>query len=787
MTLANESPSELTELERFRLLVSGISDYAIYMLDLDGYVSSWNDGARRFKGYIESEILGSHFSRFYTLEDQATGLPEHALSVAREMGKFESEGWRVRKDGTRFWASVVVDSLRNDQGKMIGFAKITRDVTERKQASEKLLQSERQFRFLVQGVTDYAIYMIGPTGLITSWNAGAQRIKGYTAAEAIGTHFSRFYTPEDSLDGLPERALATALQSGRFEREGWRVRKDGSRFMAHVVIDPIYDDEKELIGFAKVTRDMTEKEESAARLKQTELALQQSRKLETIGKLTGGVAHDFNNLLQVISGNLHLLSSEVSGNDRAEKRLARAMGGVTRGAKLATQLLAFGRRQPLEPKVTNISRLLFNFEDLLARSLGEAVEIEIIASAGLWNTLIDTVQIENALLNLAINARDAMKGVGKLTIEAGNAFLDDEYASKHAEVSAGQYVMLAVTDNGSGMSSETIAQAFEPFFSTKPEGEGSGLGLSMVYGFVKQSGGHINIYSEIGHGTTIKLYFPRAHESEDVVSEPKVENVVGGTETILVAEDDEEVRVTVVELLRELGYQVLKASDATGALAIIDSGVKIDLLFSDVVMPGPLRSPELARKARARQPHIAVLFTSGYTQNAIVHGGRLDAGVELLSKPYNREALAKKVRHVLANQRQRDALILAPSNVGLNPAAEPVVNRLSVLLVEDDDAIRETTMEIIGLLGHTVYQASNAIDGLARLSADDIDILMTDIGLADMSGLELAKLARKQWPTIGVVFASGQGLPVDFPNAIVLSKPYDSLNIAAALRRVTTK
>jgi PAS domain S-box-containing protein len=781
--MTQENSPTFSELERFRLLVSGITDYAIYMLDLDGCVSSWNEGAYRFKGYTASEILGSHFSRFYTPEDQANCLPARALAVARETGKFEAEGWRVRKDGTHFWASVVVDSLRNQQGELIGFAKITRDVTERRQASEKLLQSERQFRFLVQGVTDYAIYMIGPTGLITNWNAGAQRIKGYAAAEVVGTHFSRFYTPEDCIDGLPEQALATALQAGRFEREGWRVRKDGTRFMAHVVIDPIYDDEKVLIGFAKVTRDITEKEISAARLKQTELALQQSRKLETIGKLTGGVAHDFNNLLQVISGNLHLLATEVGGNDRAEKRLARAMAGVTRGAKLASQLLAFGRRQPLEPKVINIARLLANFEDLLARSLGEAIDIEIVTSAGLWNCLIDAAQVENALLNLAINARDAMKGIGKLTIEAGNAFLDDEYAAKHADVAAGQYVMLAVTDSGSGMSPEVIAQAFEPFFSTKPEGEGSGLGLSMVYGFVKQSGGHINIYSEIGLGTTIKLYLPRAHESEDLISEPQVQTIVGGTETILVAEDDEEVRITVVELLRELGYQVLKASDAAGALAIIDSGVKIDLLFSDVVMPGSLRSPELARKARSRQPHIAVLFTSGYTQNAIVHGGRLDAGVELLSKPYSREALAKKVRHVLANQRQRNGLAPSASEVRTAALAAPAPRRLSILLVEDDEVIRETTAEIIGLLGHAVCQAGNGTDGLALLGAG-IDILMSDIGLADISGLELAKRARALWPHVGVIFASGQGQQLDFPNAVILSKPYDSLNIAAALKKV---
>jgi CheY-like chemotaxis protein len=274
-------------------------------------------------------------------------------------------------------------------------------------------------------------------------------------------------------------------------------------------------------------------------------------------------------------------------------------------------------------------------------------------TGSLWNTNVDVTQVENALLNLAINARDAMDGVGKLTIEVGNAYLDDEYARLHAEVAAGQYVVIAVTDTGSGMSPEVIAQVFEPFFSTKPEGQGSGLGLSMVYGFVKQSGGHVSIYSELGQGTTVKMYLPRSLESEDMTTPMDTPLVTGGSETILVAEDDEQVCATVVEMLSGLGYQVLKAKDASAAWAIIQSGMHIDLLFTDVVMPGPLRSPELARKARERLPDIAVLFTSGYTQNAIVHGGRLDPGVELLNKPYSRTELARKVKHVIANQKQR--------------------------------------------------------------------------------------------------------------------------------------
>ncbi|MES2039522.1 MAG: PAS domain S-box protein [Pseudomonadota bacterium] len=642
----------MIDLQRFQLLVNAITDYAIYMLDLDGRVVSWNAGAQKFKGYTSEEIIGQHFSQFLTYEDQKAGTPALALQIAEAEGRYETEGWRVRKDGSYFWASVIIDAIRED-GRLLGFAKITRDITDRRKAEEALRQSEQQFRLLVQGVTDYAIYMLDKDGYVSNWNAGAQRIKGYRQEEVIGTHFSRFYTQEDQHSGVPQRALLTARTEGRFEQEGWRVRKDGSQFRAHVVIDPIYNAFNEFVGYAKITKDITEKHEAAIALKKTEQALQQAQKMETIGKLTGGIAHDFNNLLQVISGNLQLLSAEIAGNQYAERRVTNALAGVRRGAKLASYLLSFGRRQALDPKVVNIGRFVIDMEDMLQRSLGETIEVETILADDLWNTFVDVAQVENALLNLAVNARDAMESVGKLTIEISNAVLDENYARTHVEVSAGEYVMLAVSDVGSGMSPEVATQAFEPFFSTKAEGKGTGLGLSMVYGFVKQSGGHVNIYSELGYGTTVKLYLPRSTEQEGRLAMQTMEEIVGGSETILVAEDDEQVRTTAIEILSALGYTVLHAADAESALSIIEAGAKIDLLFTDVVMPGPLRSPEMARKARERLPDLAVLFTSGYTQNAIVHGGRLDAGVELLSKPYSRETLARKVRSVIANGNQQ--------------------------------------------------------------------------------------------------------------------------------------
>ena len=518
-------------------------------------------------------------------------------------------------------------------------------------------------------------------------------------------------------------------------------------------------------------------------------ALRQAQRMESLGQLTGGVAHDFNNLLQVISGNLQLLRREVAGNERAEKRVQSAIGGVTRGAKLASQLLAFGRRQPLEPKVLDIGRFIKGMDDMLRRALGEEIELETVISGGLWNTLVDPGQIENAILNLGINARDAMTGGGKLTIEAGNAMLDAEYARVHDDVTPGQYVMVGVTDTGSGIPPELLERVFEPFFSTKPEGKGTGLGLSMVYGFVKQSGGHVKIYSEVGQGTTIKLYLPRAHQAEDTLADETAAPVRGGTETVLVVEDDDEVRETAVGLLSDLGYRVLKAREAMGALSVIESGVPIDVLFTDVVMPGPLRSPELARKAKERLPGLAVLFTSGYTENAIVHGGRLDRGVELLSKPYTREALARKIRHVLANQEQQRTLTdieslpaISPEATTTEPPSGPRVG--TVLLVEDDEFIRETLAELLGVSGHVVLQAFDAPSALAALAAHPVDVMVTDVGLPKVSGIDLARDALARQPQLAVIFATGDpGGPAKagIDAAAVLVKPFSPEDLELAV------
>ncbi len=548
---------------------------------------------------------------------------------------------------------------------------------------------------------------------------------------------------------------------GRFETEGWRVRKDGSRFWANVVIDAIRDEQGELIGFAKITRDVTERKTAHEELEKARAALLQSQKMEALGKLTGGVAHDFNNVLQVLRGNLELLEGRHGRDVWTRERLNKAIEAVEHGANLASQLLAFGRRQALQPIVVNLAVMLRSMDDLLRRALGEIVNVETVIAGGLWNTLVDPNHLENVVLNLAINARDAMPEGGKLTLELSNAMLDDHYSALAADVLEGQYVLLAITDTGTGMPAEVLERAFEPFFTTKPEGQGTGLGLSMAYGFIKQSGGHIRIYSEPGHGTTVKIYLPRSMESAAEFEPVQPVALTGGSETILVVEDDRRVQATVVETLRQLGYTVLKAEDAQSALAIVRSGVHLDLMFTDVVMPGPMRSTELAKIVTRMLPHMKVLFTSGYTQNAIVHGGRLDPGVHLLSKPYSREQLASKIRRLLGPARTKDAdTSTGGQPVGRAPlGATQAPASLSILIVDDDGASREAVSELLVCMGYDVQQAANAEEAMPMLSTKRPDVLLTDILLPGQSGVELARVALELHPGIRIVFASGSEAP----------------------------
>jgi CheY-like chemotaxis protein len=456
-----------------------------------------------------------------------------------------------------------------------------------------------------------------------------------------------------------------------------------------------------------------------------------------------------------------------------------ALAAVDRGAKLSSQLLAFARRQPLQPYVLNPGRVVRNMEDLVRRAVGEHVEVETVVSASLWNATLDPHQLENVVLNLAINARDAMPNGGKLTVELSNTMLDDTYVSAAHEVPPGQYVLLAISDTGAGMTPEVRERAIEPFFTTKGEGQGTGLGLSMAFGFVKQSGGHFRIYSELGHGTTIKAYFPRALEAEQTLPEPVANEVRGGTETILVVEDDPSVQATVVGMLSELGYQVLRADNAEMALAVLKAGVRCDLLFTDVVMPGKLKSTEMVRQARALLPDMKVLYTSGYTQNAIIHGGRLDPGVELLSKPYRREKLASKVRQLLG---AREA---APQPASAAPAPRQVASTgLRVLLIEDDAQARELYRDILLSAGFEADEAATAHDALARLARERYHAAVVDYSLPDLDGLTLARRIVERHPGVAIVFASGYGSLVAGTSDVtarVLTKPFTDLQLKQAL------
>jgi PAS domain S-box-containing protein len=631
-SIAASTAADARYLERF---IAGVTDYAIYALSPDGIVVTWNAGAQRFKQYTPQEIIGSHFSSFYTEEDQRSGKPQRALATAVSVGKYEEEGWRVRKDKTRFWASVVIDAIRDEDGELVGFAKITRDVTERKQAQDRLHASEERFRLLVQGVTDYAIYMLSPEGLITNWNAGAARIKGYQAADVVGTHFSRFYTEPDRAAGLPERALAVARSEGRFENEGWRVRKDGSTFWSHVVIDAIRDDHGQLIGFAKITRDITERRDATVTLEKTREALFQSQKLEAIGKLTGGIAHDFNNLLSVIVSGAELLAREHKSASSA-KILDSIQRSAMRGATLTQQLLSFARQQPPAQHDYNLNKVIQQFEAILRRAAPPEIQFELRLCDRPNLVRIDAVQFEAAVLNLVSNACDAMPDGGILVLETDTVRLADQQV---AGAAAGDYLLMSVTDTGSGMPADVVARAVEPFFTTKPVGQGTGLGLSQAYGLAQQSGGTLHIQSDIGKGSCVSLYFPM-RQSDDVGASLETND---GNDKALIVDDQPEVLDIAVEQFKSLGYDVFSANSATEALAILRRIPDIDVLFSDVVMPG-MNGYELGREALQINPELQILLVSGYAAPELAPKFGDSSKFQVLAKPYRMSEVIKKLR-----------------------------------------------------------------------------------------------------------------------------------------------
>lgn len=782
---------------------------AIVALDTRLRVLYWSAGAEKLFGLPEHRVTGAAASELpfwdESLGEALSGTPANMETLTHDTT------WTA--DGKAIALEVVASVVRDEVGRFIGVSLVIRNVSIRQKKFDdvraeqsraiRLLDAEStHLRELFKQAPGFIAITVEPRHIFEVVNeafcllVGDRTLVGKPAVEALPElHGQNFLSLLDQVYSSGEPYVGESIAIS--------VQQASSGAMHELFVDfllqPINADDGSVTGVFIQGNDVTQHlknkemlsvhqkhleelvEARTTELRASEKALSRRQKLEAIGQLTGGVAHDFNNVLQIISGNLQLiqrLEEEGKQQPQLQNYLFAANDAVKRGSTLSSQLLAFARRQPLRPITVNLGRVMRRMDDLLRGALGEAIEVETVVAGGLWNTSVDPNQLENVILNFALNARDAMPNGGRLTVEIGNAMLDDRYVADEFDVPAGQYVMLAVTDTGAGMSEDVVERAFEPFFTTKKEGEGTGLGLSMAYGFAKQSGGHIRIYSEPGHGTTFKIYLPRSLKAEIAVPLAMDGPVVGGSETILVVEDDRAVRETVVALLQELGYRLLQAENAANALAILQSGASVDLLFTDVVMPGTMNSTTLAREAQALLPRLAVLFTSGYTQNAIVHGGRLDPGVELLSKPYGREELARKLRQLLPRERTVDS-----SHPAGEQRADPPERALHILVVEDDLGSQASICELLSVLGHQPAGVATAEEAASTLKSEKFDLLFTDVNLPGRSGVELARDAKALYPWLKVIVASGYGSTVAGldPSFVVLPKPFDLQKLENAL------
>jgi PAS domain S-box-containing protein len=743
----------------------------ILVVGADGVVLYCNDNYLTIMGLDRAEVDGRPHVAIARQVSERFEDPKAFLSrVIAVYDSTEESSFDVMhmRDGRIYERYSRIQHL---EGRAVGRVWTFRDVSELKDLNDSLEQrivertaalrrSERQFQQLVNGVRDCAIYMLDGTGHVVSWNPGAERIKGYSAQEIIGRHFSLFYTDEDRNNGMPAHSLAVAAREGKYEREAWRIRKDGTRFWASILIDAIHSPDGELIGFAKITRDMTER-------RAMQEQLHQSQKMEAVGQLTGGVAHDFNNLLTVILGNLDTIGRHAPPNERLRRAIEQASRGAHRAAKLTQQLLAFARRQPLDPKPSDINQLVVGMSELVGQTLGEAIKVESRLSDDLWRVEVDPHQLESAILNLAVNARDAMREGGTLTIETSNVVLDANATMTYSDLAPGDYVLIAVIDSGSGMTSDVLAHAFDPFFTTKPIGEGTGLGLSQVFGFVKQSGGHVKLLSEPNQGTSVLIYLPRlmSERAQSAPELPLTQAQGSSKETVLVVEDDEEVRNYSTESLRELGFTVLEAADGESALQVLESHPEVMLMFTDVGLPR-MNGRQIVDEARLKRPDLKVLFTSGYARHAIVHDGRLDQGVELLTKPFTRTQLAARIREVL----DRPSTSLPQSRVAV--------------VIDDEVLISMYLADVLEDIGFTVIQSQSAKEGLAAVEGSpQPTIAFVDIGLPDRNGLELATEMRERFPHLKIAIASGYSEQTnslqDDAGVAFLPKPFD----AAAIRR----
>jgi PAS domain S-box-containing protein len=726
----------------WRQIVDSATDTAIISTDPTGAVTIWNAGAERILGWREQEMVGMTLDRIFAPKGHQAGAFRREIEEAIAKGRGGGEeGWRFRKDGSRFWAAGELTPIRDGTGVITGFVKILRDRTAQREAEENVrldrrtlevlnrtgmaLTIETDRQRLVQIVTDAGVEVTAAEFGAFFYNLTNEKGESYVLYTVSGVPleaFSKFPMPRNtaifaptfigesivrSADitkdpkyghnpphrGMPEGHLPVRsyLAVPVISRSGAVL---GGLFFGHSCVGVFTDrSERALIGLSSeaaialdnvalsqaALKEIEERKraeqallefnatlerqvaERTEQLRLNEETLRQSQKMEVVGQLTGGVAHDFNNLLQVVTGNIEIVRRTVTDSSpRVSRALETAARGARRAASLTQRLLAFARRQPLNPKPIDVNALVSGMSDLLHRTLGEATEVLTVHGAGLWRVEADPTELESAILNLALNARDAMRDGGRLTIETTNVDIDRTYASVHSEVLPGQYIAIAVSDTGTGMTPESLSRAFEPFYTTKPVGEGTGLGLSQVYGFVKQSGGHVKIYSELGQGTCVKIYLPRlnaAAQAEPVEQQVFAAPEAAAEETILVVEDDDDVRAYSVEILRELGYRVIEAHDGPSALRLLERQFRVDLLFTDVILPGGMTGAQVAAQARGAIPQLKVLFTTGYARNAIVHHGRLDQGVQLITKPFSMSELAVRVRDILdGNELERAGL-----------------------------------------------------------------------------------------------------------------------------------
>lgn len=614
------------------VLLGEISDFAIYALDVDGICTSWVPISSSYKVAPREEVVGYPLEKFYTVEDQKAGRYWQNLKIAKDKGRLDTVGMRKRWDGSEAWTRISIVKKLDSAGQHIGYVGIVYDETKQHNTDRALHASEAAFQTLVQGLQDHAIIMLSPDGKVTNWNVGAEKIKGYRAEQIVGQHFSVFHTEKERERGLPGQILEQVRVAGRYREEGWRVRSNGDRFRAEIHIQAIRDETGEIIGFGKITRDVTEQYEAKQSLAAAEEALNQSEKLRSLGELTGGIAHDFNNLLTVVRGSAELLKSSTLSTEKKLRHVNAIVETADRAAELTGQLLSFARQQPLQPKQVDLNSVIFDMTELLKRTLGGGVSILKTPGLDLWAVRADPTQLENLILNAAINARYAMDGSGTLTL-----------ATQNVCGASGEEVCLSISDTGAGIAPELLERVFEPFFTTKEPGQGTGLGLSQAYGFAAQSGGRLEIRSEVNRGTTLHLYLPRT-ESQSTGRDQPASGSTGcdvqpGTRVLLV-EDSRTVAVFAQSLLEELGCEVVHAKCSDEALVALDNEPRgFDILFSDIIMPG--RSGlELASMVRTQKPTLPILLATGYSEAA----ARGDGGeFPILPKPYRRETLSTKL------------------------------------------------------------------------------------------------------------------------------------------------